>query len=559
MSSVSLKPSLQPVTSQPQPTSIPKHEAGSLGPREVRQVKAEGLPKQSGTSGSSRSGSGSLGGGSQVKAQERGVIRQSPVRDGSPPPSVQPGTKKDVRSRVLTEKELVQKMGKTPAWDRRQFLFFGKVTWQSNYKQTLNELRAYNSLVASTKLSDDPATRQEQLKTLKGKLDEVAKRADNYLAAKHKQKYKEVMTDLKKQIGNEKTLLDKVMSDPKATAGTGLSWGAAVELARHSVPIGRHSDMHGLEDANLQGKPKVLGAGAFNTVLKATYNTGDSTVTRVIKPLPAEEVGRRGAVASATGIPRDSPRYGQRNIAASLVNDTLGLSVMPKCSFAMHQGRLALAMEVAPGKTADDMLYERGPRLARNPAVQKQVNDLEWLDAIMGQGDRHHNNYMIHVGKEGSVKVTGIDNDQCAGKDFTDPNTALKHKSGEKAGKLCGHNIGLPPIISKELARKLAATDFDRDIRPGLGELLDKGEIDAMKSRFNAAKSKAAQLDQDGYAISDWATWKAPSSAPHGAGEHVFDFLCEQPKVKTSAGSVPPSYLARDFSHQSSDSFGGLL
>ena len=43
--------------------------------------------------------------------------------------------------------------------------------------------------------------------------------------------------------------------------------------------------------------------------------------------------------------------------------------------------------------------------------MRKELNGLQWLDIVTGQGDRHAHNYLIDVRED--LTVTGIDNDQC--------------------------------------------------------------------------------------------------------------------------------------------------
>ncbi|HET6469331.1 MAG TPA: hypothetical protein VFG43_13240 [Geminicoccaceae bacterium] len=476
------------------------------------------------------------------KASSTAPLVSAPPPQPTPPKSFS----SDVRERLLTGKELVATMGKEPARVRKQYIFFGK-TVVSNYRQTFNEVNRYHQDAAKLKISGDPATRRQQLDGLKATLGQVKVKAQNYIDAGHNTKHTQAMRGLIARVDQEIQLLDRVAAHPAMADPKGLTWGHAAEFPRHGVPFSVHTKTDGLHDDQLVGKPKVLGAGAFNQVVLAKYAGRADPV--VIKQLQAEEVGSRGAVASLTGIPRINPRYGARNVATSIMNDKLGVRVVPKSQYAIHQGRLAVAMDKAPGVQAAKAAQKLPPALTlHNPNLQKACNELEWLDAIMGQGDRHDGNYHVEIGKDGSVKLGGIDNDQCAGKRFADPD-ALIRRAPEDGGEVVAWNVGLPPIIGRELADKIQSLDFDRDIRPDLADQLDDDELAAMKSRFDAAKAKVGQLERSGHVIDDWASWRKPGDA----GKGVVDVLREQPLREgppRSDGRVrmlPPSYLLRDF------------
>ena len=53
----------------------------------------------------------------------------------------------------------------------------------------------------------------------------------------------------------------------------------------------------------------------------------------------------------------------------------------------------------------------KGEKISAEP--MRKTTRLEWLDILSGQGDRHNDNFFVHVGKDGKVDVKGIDNDSC--------------------------------------------------------------------------------------------------------------------------------------------------
>ena len=113
--------------------------SGDKGKRGDRSVEI-GSPKLR-SQGSSQSAPPTPLSDRQVSPKS-GTSSSSDVSSASAPPVKPHSFRSEIRNRLLTSKELIGKMGKTPAWDRREFLFFGKVTKVSNYKQTVNELNA---------------------------------------------------------------------------------------------------------------------------------------------------------------------------------------------------------------------------------------------------------------------------------------------------------------------------------------------------------------------------------------------------------------------------------
>jgi hypothetical protein len=201
--------------------------------------------------------------------------------------------------------------------------------------------------------------------------------------------------------------------------------------------------IHGMSDADVDPalddsnfvSSDTLGSGAVNTVKLVTYKDGGEYV---FKP----EAPGRQAMESLT-LSQDyasSQQVAQLNLATQSTAKALGLEdVVPKCSVGMHNGDYGLFMEKAPG--IDASLFSKGKDMPNDGlsafdiyglesaqhakvigGLMRGINRLEWLDLITGQGDRHAHNYMISVGKDLTVTVKGIDNDQC----FTAYRTGLR-------------------------------------------------------------------------------------------------------------------------------------
>ena len=331
-----------------------------------------------------------------------------------------------------------------------------------------------------------------------------------------------------------------------------------------------------LDDSNADSS-KALGSGAVNTVYEVRFKDGS---TYIFKP----EAPGRQALASlqlSKGAYQDNQLVAQLNMATQRTADAFGLGdVMTKTSVGAHGGQFGLFMEKAPGVEAE-MLGKR-PQPAPGCLTAGQIRDLddaqyakvvgglmrkanrlEWFDLITGQGDRHGKNYLVEVGKDGSVSLKGIDNDACFGKFMIGPglfrlqgkhandfktllkNANLVYDPGKKAGtsrfdtdpgikqsedgtilvdvskiksrelfhclaKATGcHSLRLPDHIDEELYDKLVAMesgkareDYIADLRARLSE----DQVQVAIQRLDGAIKHAKALNDKGCVVStaDW-------------------------------------------------------
>ena len=189
-----------------------------------------------------------------------------------------------------------------------------------------------------------------------------------------------------------------------------------------------------LDDSNAVSS-RALGRGAVNTVYEVRYKDGS---TYIFKP---EAPGRQALVSLtlSKGAYQDNLLVAQLNMATQRTADAFGLGdVMTKTSVGAHGGQFGLFMEKAPGVEAELFGKRLKPAPDRLTAGQirdlddvqyakvvgglmRKANRLEWFDLITGQGDRHGKNYLVEVGKDGSVSLKGIDNDACFGKFMIGP------------------------------------------------------------------------------------------------------------------------------------------
>jgi len=224
--------------------------------------------------------------------------------------------------------------------------------------------------------------------------------------------------DQSDQTKADDRLLEGVLTG-KFSVGTYVGakvWGMPADLVNLSI-----------DDKNLVPPVKPLGSGVFNTTYLCTYRMPDGKTKQfVFKP----EMAGRTSVGSMTLMDKGSYARHQHlahlNAATMKVARLLGTpSIVPHVSVGMCQGSFGLFMDVAPGappgELADQSKMENVQLLHRIKEglkdkallgeMVKATSDLLWNDLVSGQGDRHAKNYFVDMKRDGSVAVTGIDND----------------------------------------------------------------------------------------------------------------------------------------------------
>ena len=246
-----------------------------------------------------------------------------------------------------------------------------------------------------------------------------------------------------------------------------------------------------------------LGSGKANRVHLLTYEGG---VKCVFKP---EGIGRQGiASLNLAKDYRNDQQVADLNLATQTAADYLGLKdIVAKTSVGMHDGQYGIFMSVAPGTTCSGFAKGKvgGERLKpadiKNlPAEQyrlvvgrlmHELNRLQWLDIVTGQGDRHSGNYMVAVGGDLSVTVTAIDNDMCyPGYRIGMATYRLDERGVKEFRKQCENIVKQYPEAHREAARKRLLEDpgvmlYSEEKKSGDAnapvEKVEKGVIDLSK------------------------------------------------------------------------------
>lgn len=187
------------------------------------------------------------------------------------------------------------------------------------------------------------------------------------------------------------------------------------------------------EDANIESS-KLLGAGNGGTVYLLRRKDGSEVVFK-------GEMESRTGLSTICAGKGASYRKGQQtvnlNIASKNAANALGCgSLIVNYKAGVHDGAFGFFMDKAPGRSGKAMAdkggsktdeagltgqeisqLEAGERRKVKGEVMRQLNQLQWLDLVTGQMDRHEDNYFIHVDRRThKVTVSGIDNDACYSK-----------------------------------------------------------------------------------------------------------------------------------------------
>jgi hypothetical protein len=286
---------------------------------------------------------------------------------------------------------------------------------------------------------------------------------------------------------------------------SGLGPEGGAEYRRLGIPITHQTIVTQHTDEQRLGHMSRLGAGAFNEVFMARYIGSDGVVKGVFKPLNNTE---DGWVAHMIGIDLTHPQIANRNLATQDVARALGFDVVVDCRIGARQDpetqelQLGLVMGRAPGNTACDTPRDH----YANPEVRREITKLQLLDHLVGQGDRHGNNYFIDVQKDEKgqtkVKVSGIDNDQCFGKNTLHGND-ICHGTGRRRDGFRG--TLMPGLIDTDMAAALRSITRQR-LSALLNDKLSPAEVDAAHRRLQSLHNHVDQLERRGRVItpSEW-------------------------------------------------------
>ena len=391
---------------------------------------------------------------------------------------------------------------------------------------------------------------------------------EDYLPMSAREK---ALTALKDQVAADRQLLADIAKGPPPAADSGLTLSHFIEMRRLGFPDDASKDMAVFNRAQ-ETRREPLGSGLVNVTDRVAYKgVAGEQVYKGAEPSISDAV----EVVGAIGIDYGKPLLANRNIASVAMDRQLGLSLLPDTHYASNGNEVGVVMTLAqgtqPGKTCllpltkaeaatvqawqDDLEQgAKGPDEFRermegkgfaigkdgvwcrksiaaatmdttDPKLLQLLSNLEWLDKLTGQVDRHLNNYLIEFDDKGNVVgLVGIDNDFAFGKDNLDPATRVKTGEPERLG----HQIrGLPLLVDSDTAKSIEdmAADWHKPggMKAQLAKLLPPAEIAAAESRLFATKAKdgftgllehVQQLRGDKRVVpqDQWATWRDPQT-----------------------------------------------
>lgn len=172
---------------------------------------------------------------------------------------------------------------------------------------------------------------------------------------------------------------------------------------------------------DITGEEK-LGSGEANTVYKLTDKSGK---VWVFKPEAPAQEGLHTLNLGKLKAYEKLQQAVKLNVATRRLAEALGVeNLVPEAHAVTYKGQYGLIMEMAGGCTAADYNSKNrqrqiGQSAENDPALFNQhmdslvenLTELEYLDLIAGQGDRHWGNYMTQFQHDGTAVVKGIDND----------------------------------------------------------------------------------------------------------------------------------------------------
>ncbi|MEY2423100.1 MAG: hypothetical protein QOI95_3167 [Acidimicrobiaceae bacterium] len=277
------------------------------------------------------------------------------------------------------------------------------------------------------------------------------------------------------------------------------------------------------------GKSDSGGMNSVEVGVKTTKSIGTSkSKTGVFKAPPKGYKAWDAPAANASGIDMDDAQFTERAVASSAVAKLMGSDVIADTVKATRGGQKGYMMEQAKGvqpkgekkiRPQNKMeanswsdcvqtqspgygIDEKGPFKTemvvnkidwKDSRLQEQLVELQLLDAITGQVDRHASNYFVDQGPGKETKVKGIDPDLSFGKDKDVDQIKAATTVGVAPDKSMEE---LPPICTTSTAKRILAMT-ETDLRALLGSTLSRDELLAAIKRLQKVQAHLKQLMSD--------------------------------------------------------------
>jgi hypothetical protein len=251
------------------------------------------------------------------------------------------------------------------------------------------------------------------------------------------------------------------------------------------------------------GQSEKVGGGQFSEVQKIQYGTPrikmgyrdrrneEPTGTKWYFKSEQREYNKgdaRGAYDA--GIPTLGSNLSNRAVAAYRLDQLFGFGLVPKTEFAVHEGTFGTVMEEAKGKAPQKhvgFVFQYRDFDLSDFEILRGLSGLQLFDAITGQVDRHHENYLIEQGDDTETRIHAIDNDFAFG---------VKNKDTSKPSSRDDKYKGLPLFVDYDLAQRVLRVTDDQ-VRAVIAPLLRPAEVQVTILRFNQVKDHLRKLEKN--------------------------------------------------------------
>jgi hypothetical protein len=284
-----------------------------------------------------------------------------------------------------------------------------------------------------------------------------------------------------------------------------------------------------------------FGEGAMGSVAQVDYKDEKGDLFKGVFKAEPEKLGENDGGMESQGTNAQSPNLSMRSVAASRLNELLGMKVIPRTDLAFHeQFGFGQVMALAGGKSPktktkieikdadpekiakieevlkdEEKQFGEQTKLVKkqalngqvthfleenitfetdwdHPILKRELANLQLLDGLIGNLDRHCENYFIQVDAFGNpIGVLGIDNDLTFARDQNDP-TAVAFMQG--------HMAGMPPAVDRFVAEKFCAVT-EAQVRSTVKGLLTGVEISTLIVRLKTIQDRLNAKGPNGFLI----------------------------------------------------------
>ncbi len=280
-------------------------------------------------------------------------------------------------------------------------------------------------------------------------------------------------------------------------------------------------------DEHLAKKPQTIGQDSYNEVYKTTYKdkhamgdqeTGffkpDGAMSPAYKAVGASRLAKgmgwgnlipetHYATHDVTNMHGEERRGVEGAVSKAAKGDAL-MSPVWDTHLPNHTGGASEQVRIKGGQAYGNSGTEMNSGLDLSKGnTQKQLNQLQWFDALIGNEDRHGGNILIDPD---SGNVTGIDNDLAFG--------MIRAKMGGQDDPLFDTGwdekfLGMPEQIDEETANTLLGLDPDSleaMLAPedGAGKGMSKKQIADTRERLQAIQTKVGGYKNSGKLVDTW-------------------------------------------------------